>query len=695
MPGRYNTRNTYDDSLLERRLQLEILAPCGGPEHVKSAVFAGADAVYIGGRSFSARRKAANFDAGEMAEAARFCRGYGVKFYVTVNILTRDNEWDALKAYLRELAGIAPDALIIQDIGVARLCREILPEMPLHASTQLSVHSPEGVRFCEEIGFERVVIARECDKDTLQTIVNSSRIGIEAFVHGALCVSVSGQCTLSAMIGGRSGNRGLCAQPCRLDFTGGGRGYALSLKDLSLVQEVQLLVKMGICALKIEGRMKRPEYVSAAVRAVKSALSGKEARLEDLRAAFSRDGFTKGYFVGNTTGMGGLRTREDVQAMASILPRLAEEARVPSVAIPVDMEFTMENNRRCRLTVSDGADEVTLEGSVPETSVSKDVSEGEAERLLSRLGSTPFEAQGMKIKIEPGLFLPSSQINTLRRDACSQLLEKRIGCRTPRYEIKTEKLAEEQLNAINVPVLRVHCQTLEQARVMPNDCNIVLNISNAIEALREGFSAERLLVVPDRYVADEDELRKVLAVLREMGAAHLLCENVAHTLLGKELGYILYGGLGLNVFNSKSVAFWAGLGLQDVTASMELRLSECLTLKKHVPVGIAAYGQLPLMLLRRCPFEYCCKAGKTCPGALSDKTGRRFPVRCCGGYQELLNADLLWMADQLPKLNGTGFFSILLHEENGQETLEVIKAYREGGEPPQKFTRGLLTRGVE
>ncbi|MCL2031553.1 MAG: U32 family peptidase, partial [Oscillospiraceae bacterium] len=336
----------------EPRPSIEILAPCGGPEHLRAAVYAGADAVYAGLRDFSARRNAVNFSADELREAVRFCRGFGARVYVALNILIRDAELDAARRVLEEMADIGPDALIVQDLGLARYIRAALPDMPLHASTQMSVHSLEGARFCAGLGFERVVIARECDRGTLEAIAAGSPCGVEVFVHGALCVSVSGQCTLSSVIGGRSGNRGLCAQPCRLDFsynteTGANRPckgkipYALSLKDLSLVRDLPELARMGVQAVKIEGRMKRPEYTAAAVAACRAVLEGREPDLESLRAVFSRQGFTRGYYTGRHADMRGTRTEEDARAAAAVLPRLAALYEQPARRVPVDMRFTL------------------------------------------------------------------------------------------------------------------------------------------------------------------------------------------------------------------------------------------------------------------------------------------------------------------------------------------------------------------
>jgi len=669
---------------------MEILAPCGSPEHVRAAVFAGADAIYLGGPGFSARRNAVNFTLQDLREALDFCRGFGVRLYVAVNILTADGEWDEMCAYVKALADLGPDALIVQDVGVAKLCHHMAHDMPLHASTQLSVHSPDGVAFCREMGFERVVIARECDRNMLEKITAGAGIGIEVFVHGALCVSLSGQCALSAAIGGRSGNRGLCAQPCRMDFGGGGRSFALSLKDLSLMDDVPALQAMGVCSLKIEGRMKRPEYVAAAVHACRAAREGREVDEAELRAVFSREGFTRGYFIGNHADMGGVRGRQEVADTAAILPQLAERMRAPTKRVPVEVAFAMAAGEECSLTLSDGQDAVTVQGDVPVAGRAMEVAE--IERLLRRMGSTPFEVAGMAVDAAPGLQLPASRINALRREGCEALLAKGVARRTPDYPCgEALPLPMGRVQGPE-PRLRVHCRTLEQARAVAGVADEIVVAPDIARA--GGLPVEKVIVAPPRFVADEAKLKDELQALAGEGINRLLCRNPAHVVAGRSLGLDLHGGLGLNLFNGVAAGVWQDFGLRDLTASMELRLAQAKAIGGGLPVGVAAYGRLPLMLLVRCPFGCACHGGK-CPGALTDRTNRRFPVRCHGDHCEMVNADVLWMADRLEQLRGVGFLSLLLDDEGPERAVEVVRAYREGGPPPQGHTRGLLVRGVQ
>ena len=301
----------------------EILAPAGGQEQLIAAVRCGADAVYLGTQKFNARNNAANFSAEELNDAVTYCHERNVSVYVTMNTLVTDNELGDVIEEIKMIAESGADAVIIQDIGVAALWKKYCPSRKLHASTQMTIHNLSGAQEAERLGFSRIVLARELSFEEIKTIAENISAEIEVFVHGALCMSVSGTCLLSSMIGSRSGNRGRCAQPCRLNFNVNSREHALSLKDLSLAENIKDLEKAGVKSFKIEGRMKRPEYVAAAVTAVRNAREGKDVDMESLRAVFSRSGFTKGYFEGKRTlEMFGYRRHEDVTEMTGIIKEM-------------------------------------------------------------------------------------------------------------------------------------------------------------------------------------------------------------------------------------------------------------------------------------------------------------------------------------------------------------------------------------
>ena len=322
----------------------EILAPAGNMDSLIAGVRCGADAVYLGGKELSARRNAANFTDEELEEAVRYCHARGVKVYLTLNTLASDSEMNIALGIIERACEINADALILQDLGIAKLAREAAPSMPLHASTQMSVHTLSGLFELAEMGFRRAVLARELSRSELLELAEKSPIDLEVFVHGALCMSVSGQCYLSSVLGARSGNRGLCAQPCRLPFLApGGVRHALSLKDLSLVESLTELEDLGITSFKIEGRMKRPEYVAAAVTACRASLDGEYSGelMNQLQSVFSRSGFTNGYYfskLGND--MFGIRSKEDVVSAKNVLSDLEKLYGKEKQIVPTDFAFT-------------------------------------------------------------------------------------------------------------------------------------------------------------------------------------------------------------------------------------------------------------------------------------------------------------------------------------------------------------------
>ena len=304
----------------------EILAPAGSPQALIAAVRSGADAVYLGIKGLNARRSAENFDDDQLKEAVAYCHKHNVKVHLTLNTLVSDGELEKAQEAVRLACESGVDAIIVQDIGLAELIHRNAPEMPLHASTQMSVQTAAGLKRLKKLGFTRAVLPRELSKEEIKKLCENSPIELECFVHGALCMCVSGQCLFSAVLGSRSGNRGACAQPCRLPFgVENGTGHDLSLKDLSLIDYIAEMAEMGVCSFKIEGRMKRPEYVAAAVKACRNSVDGvaDNALRDDLRSVFSRSGFTDGYYR-NKLGydMFGIRRKDDVTAASGVLKKL-------------------------------------------------------------------------------------------------------------------------------------------------------------------------------------------------------------------------------------------------------------------------------------------------------------------------------------------------------------------------------------
>ncbi|MBR0416580.1 MAG: U32 family peptidase [Firmicutes bacterium] len=406
----------------------EILAPVGGEEQLIAALRCGADAVYFGLQNFNARRNADNFNGENLKNTIRLCHEHSCRVYITINTVVFDDELEDVYRAVDTAALAGADALIIQDFAVAAYARDHYPKLKRFASTQMAVHNSEGVRALQKWGFDRVVLARELSLEEIRKIVNNIGADVEAFVHGAHCMSLSGNCYLSSMIGGRSGNRGLCAQPCRLDCEVCGRDHALSLKDMSYMGHIKELADAGVGSLKIEGRMKRAEYVAAAVTACKNAREGKDYDLDTLRAVFSRSGFTDGYLMGNRTlDMFGYRTKDDVTAASSdVLKSLAKLYEKETQTVGIDMFFSAKAGEKVTLTVNDGDIWVSCEGDVPQNAKTQPMTEESVRKNLGKLGGTFYYLKDLQADIEDGLMLPISSLNDLRRRAVAMLTDARV-----------------------------------------------------------------------------------------------------------------------------------------------------------------------------------------------------------------------------------------------------------------------------
>lgn len=411
---------------------LEILAPCGGVESLTAAVNSGANAVYLGETAFSARRNAENFTPEQLREAVRLCHLSGVKVHVALNTLVFDTELAKLEKTVEMIADCGVDAVIVQDFGVAKTIKKIA-DIPLHASTQMTVTSVSGAEMAKEAGFSRVVLAREMSLKEIERVVKSVDIETEIFVHGAICVCLSGQCYMSAMLGGRSGNRGLCAQPCRLNFTCDKRENVLSLKDLSLIPHLREIEKIGVASVKIEGRMKRPEYVAAAVTACRKALAGETPDMENLRAVFSRSGFTDSYYNGTFEKMQGVRTKEDVTAASKAINELKQLYKDVYKRYSVDISAEIHGGQPSECTAECDGVSVTVTGGVPQQAINTPSTAEDIAARLSKLGGTVFEPGKVSCNIDSGLILSASAVNSLRRDVIDKLSEKIIERNNPNY----------------------------------------------------------------------------------------------------------------------------------------------------------------------------------------------------------------------------------------------------------------------
>lgn len=682
------------------RRPVEVLAPAGGPEALRAAVFAGADAVYLGGPAFGARAGAKNFSRDELREAAAFCRARGVRVHVTVNTLLRDGELGRALEFVGFLCSLPVDAVLVQDMGLFALLRERAPGLPLHASTQMSLHTPAGVGLLQELGAGRVVLARELSLEEISGISRRCAVELEAFVHGALCMSVSGQCYFSALLGGRSGNRGMCAQTCRLPFAApGGTGHDLSLKDLSFIPEIERLREAGVCSAKIEGRMKRPEYVAAAVSACRRAADGEGVPgelLERLEKVFSRSGFTQGYLRGQRGRvMFGVRTKEDVAgATEKVFASLRGLYRGERQGVPVELSLAVEDGTLA-LTVRDrDGHEARAAAPVEEGSLGR-------ERCLAQLkktGGTPFLAA--QAEAPEGVPVSVAGLNALRRSALEGLLRVReVGKPIPFTGGPPEELPRHQADGFE---RRAAFRHIGQVCPEAKGCGaLLLPLETGLDGLKrlagEGYPPV-FLELPRAMFGQEDAVRREMLAKMEEGFRDFVCGNLGALALCRELGARAHGGFSLNITNSRALEFLGELGLVDAELSFEIAGREAASLGGALPRGVMLYGRQAAMLTRNCPLANSKKGCLHCkgPGALTDRMGKSFPVVCRRGGRwgvEVLNSVPLWLGG-LPA-EGVDFGVFRFTVEEKAECGRILADY-DGGKPLQgAYTRGLFRRGVE
>lgn len=665
-------------------MKFEILAPAGSMESLVAGVRSGANAIYLGGKSFNARRNAGNFDNEEMKKAVEYCHQRGVKVYLTLNIIVSDEEMREAYNAVKDALSNGIDAFIVQDIGVAKMIREHFPTARLHGSTQMSIMSPSGAKAAEQMGFKRIVLPREMSLDEIKEIRENTSLELELFVHGALCMSVSGQCYLSSMIGSRSGNRGLCAQPCRLPFTAGGNAtHALSLKDLSLVGELDKLV--GITSLKIEGRMKRPEYVSAAVSAVKKAIDGKYTPSDEfmLRSVFSRSGFTDGYLNAKLgKNMFGTRQKEDVvSASSSVLKEIAKNYEKEVPLLPVNIDFVCKNGENAVLKMTSGDKSVKVVGDVPEKAINKPMTAESLTERLGKLGGTQFYANEVNITVDDGLILPASKINEMRREAVEKLN-------------KTDKISF-KYKAFNVVRAKAKNSTpyatasFKSAAQIP-DKHPFKTVFIPIDSSVEDFVDNRAgVVLPRGLFGIENELKSKLEKLKKAGVNKALCGNIGSYQLCKDMGFEVWGDFGLNVFNSVSANL-----VERPILSFELTQSQINNINAP-DTGMLVYGYAPLMLTRNCPIKNdigCFECNGH--GHLTDRKGMKFPVICSDfPCVEMLNCVPTYMLDRLDEIH-TDFIHFAFTVESEKQVENIISLYESGAKPDFKYTRGLYQRGA-
>lgn len=605
----------------------ELLCPAGSPDALDAAIEGGADAVYFGGAAFNARMNAQNFGGAALRSAVLRAHAYGVKTYLTLNTLATDRELPAFLNAAGEAIRAGVDALIVADLGGAAAIRRTYPHAELHASTQMSAHHTYSGKLLEKLGFSRMVIARETSLEDLKTIVKESPIEIEYFIHGALCVSHSGQCLFSSLVGDRSGNRGECAQPCRLPYScadcpskKGRETYPLSLKDLSLATHVPELIDCGVSSLKIEGRMKSPEYVLHTARIWRRLLDERRAatpeEMRELADIFSRGGFTDGYFthrIGH--GMLGVRREEDKQTS-----RQFEAFTGLTKRIPLTVSARIKADKPSQMTLTGNGRSVTVVGDIPQPALTAPLMREVVERNLSKFGGTPYTVGEFTLTLDDGLMLPISRLNDLRRRALEV------------FDAKLEMTDSALAEALSYTPTRP-----EKTRV-PLRSAVFRRADQITPLAREYFDriylplrehtqeVEGVIVPPVMFDSETAETERLLSLAAKNGAKYALVGNLGHLSSVLHAGLTPVGDFRLNVTNNETVSQLEALGVEECILSPELTLPQMRDIGGNT--GAIVYGRIPLMLLEKCVIREIsdCKTCATDTVRLRDRKGIQFPV---------------------------------------------------------------------
>lgn len=700
--------------LLRAESMLELLSPAGAPEAVIAAVQNGADAVYLGFGDYNARRNAVNFTLEDFQKAVRYCRVRGCKVYVTLNTLVNDREIEGAVRCARAAAKYGASGIIIQDLGLVKVLREAVPDIPLHASTQMSIHNLAGAEAAAEMGIKRVVLARELNFEQIKFITKNTSVETEIFVHGALCFCHSGQCYMSSLIGRRSGNRGMCAQPCRMEYSLGGRmdDYPLSLKDNCLIDRLKEIEDAGVACVKIEGRMKRPEYTAIVTsiysRALKEHRKPTEEELRMLESVFSRNGFTQGYFDGDKKDMFGVRGAPDHDADKIFAAARRAYSDGELRRVPVHFYTVCEKGQKLKgVAFDDDGNKVSAEGVVPQKANRQGITETFIIEQMYKTGGTPYNCVENRAKTDPGLFLTNGDVNDLRRKLITELTEKRGNA--PRIREGRIPGLPQNNAAISDPcfIVQVHTENQlseEMAALKPAYLYVPLELLAEKPELMKPFADNGTVPVAvlPRVISDDQvqTITNLLKKVREAGIKEALVGNLGHIFMAKSAGLQIRGDFGLNTFNSYSLEVLNDAGFLSATASFELRLPQIRDLSKPLNTEIIVYGRVPLMVSDQCVISK--SAGKCAchtPAEMTDRMGSVFPVvKEFGCRNVIYNAHKLYLADRMEELNGLGLWGVRLMftTENGREAAEIVRSYMGiSTYKPNVLTRGLYYRGVD
>ena len=648
----------------------ELLAPAGDFEALVAAVMAGADAVYVGGKSFGARAFAKNFDIEEIRRALSYCHLHGVKLYVTVNTLVYDREMESLGEYAEQLWRAGVDALICADLGVISEIRRRVPEFEIHASTQMSIHSTEGAEAAAQVGASRVVLARELPLADIRSVTEGSSVETEVFLHGALCVCHSGQCLFSSLVGGRSGNRGECAQPCRLPYNKG--AYALSLKDLSLAEHIRELIDSGVASLKIEGRMKSPEYVYTVTGIYRRLLDeGRVANkdeIERLRRVFSRGGFTDAYFKGKGLGsMTGVRSEKD-----KMESRELEERKFLPERIPVRAEAKIRLGEPSELTLILKDRRAHAVGIPADVAKSAPLNADDVKARLSKMGNSDFSLspEDITLSLDEGVNLPPSAINSLRREACEKLADFSRETAIASNTKSLDKIKEKKLVTALFYDPKVYAAISEEAKRIIDLPFLPLFRLDEYEGEVAGVA-----LPPVIFDTEQGKIEKMLEKASLRGAKWALVENIGQIELARRFGLIPIGDFRLNISNSAARGEYQRLGVETTLLSPELTLP----MARDIGGGVIVYGRIPLMLTERCFIKENFGCEKCGSAYLTDRTGAKFClIREYEHRNLILNSTPTYMGDRMDKLRAAGLLHshLVFTVENEREVRDVLLAFK-------------------
>ncbi|MGN1347043.1 MAG: DUF3656 domain-containing protein [Eubacteriales bacterium] len=730
----------------------ELLSPAGSPDSLRAALAAGADAVYFGGASFSNRMRARNFGEDELSDAVRLCHSAGAAAHITVNTRVRDREMDDLLRFADRLlsapSDAVPDAFIVADFGAAREIHRRFPGLSLHASTQTSLSSLSDCRMLEEMGFSRLVVPRELTREEIQKLCAAAPLEIEMFLHGAHCVSLSGQCLLSCMMGGRSGNRGECAQPCRLPFTlrrcdhvnrgnGDVTGHPLSLADLCLAGRIPEVLGTGVRSLKIEGRLKSPDYVYGTTKIYRILLDERRSATDKERKAladlFSR-GFTDGYFSYNYTCMASRQVSGESAKTPSIskadidqaLDQRLRSREVQATCVPLSAEFRLLSGEPARFTLAlREAPEhaVSVTGDAPQTADGKPLTAASAAKNLTKFGDTKYSLSADDITFVLGehLWYPVSALNQLRRDALalleseteqqkpdapSEVSAKPVGStaflpyivpdsppKTVGKPIRTAEVADLR-TLFDPPVSQGFAEFFDTVYVPAH------TFAEAVEkAKNQPFPTELAAVLPPLMPSDENT-EALLEAVKAAGRRRVLCHTLGQVSLARQHGLLADMSFRANLTNTAAFAEYRRIGCERIVLSPEIPPAAV----AGIGGGAIVYGRLPLMTLARCvicggkcPFgrhggraanrnkyslEPNSKITKSpcCAAVLRDRKGEEFPVLGFRGMDctnVVYNAVPTWMADRADQLRPIAHQHFLFTTETSEEADRVVRAYLE------------------